>query len=186
MNSVPTAAREASDAARFLLNGNFKDETVGTLWTWTTARLREGRGSITILIDSHGGQVSAGIAMYGILRHVPDLTVHAIGAVCSAAILPFLAADRRFAVPEATFMIHGARRHETSELTLEMCNEIADQLRLDNGIMHSVLAERTQIPKERIAEYLANSVRWSATEAKSSGLVTDIVPFNILGPANAG
>ena len=64
-------------------------------------------GKITIMINSQGGSVSDMFAIYDAMRACPnDLTTIAIGEVCSAAGLLFVAGDKRLTSKNCQFMAH--------------------------------------------------------------------------------
>lgn len=63
--------------------------------------------SLCLNISSSGGSVISGITAYNFLKQLPyKLTCHNLGEVSSAAILPYLAGEKRTAEPVSKFMIH--------------------------------------------------------------------------------
>lgn len=62
---------------------------------------------INVHIDSYGGAVSGGWAIYNALKqHKAKITTYADGFVCSAALYPFLAGDERYASNVSGFYLH--------------------------------------------------------------------------------
>ena len=61
--------------------------------------------NVTLVINSYGGTVGPGIALYLFLRNLPNLnlTTYALYAVESTAVLIFLAGNTRLAHPDAHF-----------------------------------------------------------------------------------
>jgi ATP-dependent protease ClpP protease subunit len=63
-----------------------------------------------LLISTPGGSVMHGLTAYNFLRALPlKLTTHNIGNVDSIGNVIFLAGERRYACPHATFMFAGSR-----------------------------------------------------------------------------
>lgn len=62
---------------------------------------------IQILMSSEGGDLNSGFTMYNYLRSFPLPTeIVNMGAIESIALIPFLGADVRRAVPNSRFLIH--------------------------------------------------------------------------------
>lgn len=64
---------------------------------------------LNVHIDSYGGEVSEGWAIYNVLKNHPaEVVTYADGFVASAANYPFLAGDRRIASDVSAFFLHNA------------------------------------------------------------------------------
>lgn len=64
---------------------------------------------INVHIDSYGGEISEGFAIYNVLRNHPaKIRTYADGFVASAANYPFLAGDERIASDVSVFYLHQA------------------------------------------------------------------------------
>lgn len=62
---------------------------------------------INVYIDSYGGVLSEGWAIYNQLRqHPAHVRTYGIGFVASAALYPFLAGDERYAVEPSAYFLH--------------------------------------------------------------------------------
>ena len=67
----------------------------------------QGLKGIEILMSSEGGDLNSGFTMYNYLRSFPlPTTVINMGAIESIALIPFLGAGIRRAVPNSRFLIH--------------------------------------------------------------------------------
>lgn len=65
--------------------------------------------SINVHINSYGGDVSEGLAIYNTLReHPAQITTICDGFACSAASVVFMAGDKRVMSPASLLMIHNA------------------------------------------------------------------------------
>lgn len=65
---------------------------------------------ISVYIDSYGGLMSAGWAIYNQLKqHRARIRTYGVGFVASAALYPFLAGDERYAVEPSAYFLHPAQ-----------------------------------------------------------------------------
>lgn len=65
---------------------------------------------ISVYIDSYGGLMSAGWAIYNQLKqHRARIRTYGIGFVASAALYPFMAGDERYAVEPSAYFLHQAQ-----------------------------------------------------------------------------
>lgn len=65
--------------------------------------------TINVHINSYGGDVSEGLAIYNVLReHPAQITTICDGFACSAASVVFMAGDKRIMSPASLLMIHNA------------------------------------------------------------------------------
>ena len=65
--------------------------------------------NINVHINSYGGDVSEGLAIYNTLReHPANITTICDGFACSAASVVFMAGDRRVMSPASLLMVHNA------------------------------------------------------------------------------
>lgn len=127
---------------------------------------------INVHVDSYGGQVSEGFAIYNALRAKnAQITTHADGFVASAAIYPFLAGTQRIANNVSAFYFHpviGGGWGYAEDL-----REAADEL--DKMTEIGLGAFTNAGMKEQAARDLINSKTWYSPEAVlEMGLATSI------------
>lgn len=127
---------------------------------------------INVHVDSYGGDVSEGFAIYNALRAKnAQITTHADGFVASAAIYPFLAGTQRIANNVSAFYFHpviGGGRGYAEDL-----REAADEL--DKLTEIGLGAFTNAGMKEQAARDLINSKTWYSPEAVlEMGLATSI------------
>lgn len=127
---------------------------------------------INVHVDSYGGEVSEGFAIYNALRAKnAQITTHADGFVASAAIYPFLAGTQRIANNVSAFYFHpviGGGRGYAEDL-----REAADEL--DKLTEIGLGAFTNAGMKEQAARDLINSKTWYGPEAVlEMGLATSI------------
>jgi ATP-dependent Clp protease protease subunit len=136
---------------------------------------------INVYINSPGGSVTAGLAIYDTLQFVKcDITTYCLGQAASMGALLLAAGTKgkRFALPHARIMIHqpwGGVQGAASDIHIQ-AKEI---LRLKDEI-NKILAFHTGKPLEKIVQDTDRDYFMSAEEAKSYGLVDKVVetPFD--------
>ena len=131
---------------------------------------------INLYINSPGGLVSAGMAIYDTMQFVTcDVVTYCLGQAASMGALLLAAgtAGKRFALPNSRVMIHqpsGGTQGQASDITIQ-AKEI---LRLKERLIE-ILAFHTKQPVETIARDSDRDFFMSAQEAKTYGLVDDVV-----------
>lgn len=131
---------------------------------------------ISLYINSPGGSVSAGLAIYDTMQFIkPDVSTICIGMAASmgAVLLAAGAPGKRFALPNSTVMIHqpsgGAQGKETDiQIMAEFMRKTREQL-------NEILSAHTGQPIETIREDTEKDNFMTAEEAKAYGLVDDVV-----------
>jgi ATP-dependent Clp protease protease subunit len=131
---------------------------------------------IAIYINSPGGSVTAGFAIYDTMNHVkaPVSTI-CVGQAASmgAFLLSCGAKGRRFALPNCRIMVHqpwGGAQGQASDIEIQ-AKEI---LRLRDRL-NKILAHNTAQPLERIQNDTDRDRFMSAYEAKEYGLVDEVM-----------
>jgi len=135
---------------------------------------------IHLYINSPGGLVYAGLAIYDTMQYVkPHVSTICMGMAASMAALLLAAGakGKRYALPYSRIMIHqpmGGVRGPAADIEIE-AREI---LRLKQ-IGNEILARHTGRPMERIEKDTDRNFYMSAEEAKEYGLIDEIlVPGN--------
>lgn len=131
---------------------------------------------IFLYINSPGGSVSAGLAIYDTMNYVKcDVQTICMGMAASmgAFLLTGGAKGKRFALPNAEIMIHqpsgGAKGQETEiRIAAEQILKIRERL-------NRILAENTGKPLETISADTERDNYMTAEEAKAYGLIDDII-----------
>lgn len=134
------------------------------------------RGDISLYINSPGGSVSAGLAIYDTMRLIPnDVSTLALGLAGSMAQFLLCAgtAGKRFSLPHAQVLMHqGSAGFGGTAADIEI---YAEQLGRTGATMMRLISEHTGQPLERV-EHDSLRDRWfSAGEALDYGIVDHIV-----------
>ncbi len=131
---------------------------------------------IHLYINSPGGSVSAGLAIYDTMQYIkPDVSTICMGMAASMAsvLLAAGAPGKRFALPHSRVMIHqplGGVQGQASEIEIT-AREI---LRLRDE-MNGILASHTGQTKEKIAQDTDRDNYMSSQQAKEYGLIDEVV-----------
>lgn len=131
---------------------------------------------IQLYINSPGGSVTAGMAIYDTMNYVKcDVSTICIGLAASmgAFLLSSGAKGKRFALPNAEVMIHqpsGGAKGQATEIQI-----VAENILKTKKKLNEILALNTGQTVERITEDTERDNFMSAEEAKAYGLIDEIV-----------
>lgn len=131
---------------------------------------------IHIYINSPGGSVSAGLAIYDTMQFIkPDVSTMCVGMAASmgAVLLAGGAAGKRYALPHSRIMIHqplGGFQGQATDIEIHAREilKIRDQL-------NSILADHTGQPLETISNDTERDNFMSAAEAKEYGMIDTLL-----------
>jgi ATP-dependent Clp protease, protease subunit len=146
------------------------------------------RGDISLYINSPGGSVSAGLAIYDTMRVIPnDVSTLALGLAGSMAQFLLCAgtAGKRFSLPHAQVLMHqGSAGFGGTAADIEI---YAEQLGRTGATMMKLISEHTGQPLERVEQDSMRDRWFSAEEARDYGIVDHIVErLDDVRPALAG
>jgi len=142
---------------------------------------------ISLYINSPGGSVTAGMAIFDTMRHVrPDVSTYCVGLAASmgAFLLASGEKGKRFGLPNSRIMIHqplGGTQGQAADIEIQ-ANEILHHKLTLNGY----LAEFSGQSMDVITRDTDRDYFMSAEEAKEYGLVDEVVqkPGVTLPPRN--
>jgi ATP-dependent Clp protease, protease subunit len=131
---------------------------------------------ISFYINSPGGSVSAGLAMYDTMQFIkPDVSTLCMGIAASmgAFLLTAGAKGKRFALPNSRIMIHqpsGGAQGMASDIEIQAREILYLRQRLNQ-----IMAERTGQPIERIEKDTDRDTFLSADDAVNYGLIDKVL-----------
>ena len=131
---------------------------------------------IQLYINSPGGSVTAGMAIYDTMQYVKsDVSTICIGMAASmgAFLLAGGAKGKRFALPNAEIMIHqpsGGARGQATEI-----NIVAEQILKTKEKLNRILAENTGQTYEKIKADTERDNYMTAQEALEYGIIDAVV-----------
>jgi len=131
---------------------------------------------IHVYINSPGGMVSSGLAIYDTMQYVkPDIATYCIGQASSMACVLLAAGTKgkRFALPHSRVMIHqpigGFYGHATDvEIHAKEILKMKDML-------NQILSKHTGQPIDKIGKDTERDFFMSAQEAKEYGIVDEVI-----------
>lgn len=127
---------------------------------------------ISLYINSPGGSVSAGLAMFDTMKFIkPDVSTLCMGIAASmgAFLLAAGTKGKRYALPNSRIMIHqpsGGAQGQASDIEIQ-----AREILYLRERLNALLAEATGQPIERIARDTDRDNFMSAADAVSYGLI---------------
>lgn len=168
---------------RIVLLGTAIDDNVANLITAQLLFLEseDPDADIYLYINSPGGSVSAGLAIYDTMQYIrPEVNTICMGMAASmgAVLLAAGEKNKRFVLPNARIMIHqplGGAQGQASDIEIQ-AKEI---LRLKE-LLNQILAKHTGQRMDDILVHTDRDRYMSAEEGVKYGLVDKIVQKNIL------
>lgn len=131
---------------------------------------------IYIYINSPGGSVTAGLAMYDTMQYIkPDVATFCVGQAASmgAVLLAAGSPGKRYALPHARIMIHqplGGARGQAADIEIQ-AKEI---LRLKEEL-NQILVKHTKQTIKKITQDTDRDYFMSGLEAKEYGIIDTVV-----------
>ena len=131
---------------------------------------------IHLYINSPGGSVSAGLAIYDIMQYIKcDVSTICVGMAASmgAFLLSGGAKGKRYALPNAEIMIHqplGGAKGQATDIKIA-----AEHILRTRDRLNRMLAEHTGQNLEKIEIDTERDNFMSAQEAKEYGLVDEVI-----------
>ncbi|MDR1816205.1 MAG: ATP-dependent Clp endopeptidase proteolytic subunit ClpP [Clostridiales Family XIII bacterium] len=136
---------------------------------------------ISLYINSPGGSVSAGLAIYDTMQYIrSDVSTICMGMAASmgAFLLAAGAKGKRYALPNAEVMIHqpmGGAQGQATDIKIA-----ADHIVKTRERLNRILSERTGQPYERVAVDTDRDNWMTAEEAAEYGIVDKVITSHAL------
>jgi ATP-dependent Clp protease, protease subunit len=131
---------------------------------------------INIYINSPGGSVTAGLAIYDTMQYIkPDITTICMGQASSMAALLLAsgAKNKRYSLPNARVMIHqpiGGVQGQATDIDIQ-----AREIMKIKSTIHKILVEHTGQDIEKIREDTERDFFMSSYEAMEYGIVDKVI-----------
>jgi ATP-dependent Clp protease, protease subunit len=132
---------------------------------------------IYLYINSPGGSVTAGMAIYDTMQYIKSEVVTicvGLAASMGAFLLAAGAQGKRFALPHSRIMIHqplgGTGRLQASDIAIE-----AQEIVRIKGLLNQIMADRSGQDVSKIAKDTDRDYFLSAVEAKEYGLIDRVI-----------
>lgn len=137
---------------------------------------RDPKRDIKLYINSPGGSVTAGLAIYDTMQYIkcPVSTI-CIGMTASMAAIILAAGTKgkRFALPNAEILLHqvmGGAQGQATEIEIT-----AKQIIKIKASINQILAKHTGQPIERVEKDTDRDFYLTADEAKQYGLIDEVI-----------
>ena len=96
------------------------DITINALMEAIDQKMKQGQKDFVLLISSPGGSVFHGLSAYNYLKGLPaNIVTHNFGSVDSIGVILYCGGKIRLSVPQARFLLHGARANFQQNESLE-------------------------------------------------------------------
>ncbi len=131
---------------------------------------------IALYINSPGGSISAGMAIYDTMQHIrADVSTICVGLAASMGAFLLAAGEKgkRFALPNAEIMIHqpsGGTQGQATDIEIH-----AKRIIKMRESLNRILAERTGQPLERIEQDTERDYFMTAQEAVEYGIIDECI-----------
>ena len=131
---------------------------------------------ISIYINSPGGSITAGMAIYDTMQFVQcDVATFCIGQAYSMAAILVAGGTKgkRYGLPHTRIMLHqpwGGMKGTATDISIQ-----AEEILRLKKCLNEILVKHTGQPIERIEEDVDRDFYMSAQEAKSYGLVDEVI-----------
>jgi Protease subunit of ATP-dependent Clp proteases len=159
-----------------MLTGEISKESADSVIRQLLVLDSESSDPVTLYINSPGGDVDAGFAIYDTVRFISSpVTVVGIGLVASAAALVFLSVDkeRRLAFPHSSYLIHqplSGMKGVEADIAIH-----AEQLSRLKVLLNRIIADATGKSLEEVSRDTERDYWLSSLEAIDYGIVGRIV-----------
>ncbi len=134
---------------------------------------------ISLYINSPGGSVTAGLAVYDTMQHIkPDVSTICLGQAASMAAILMAAGKKgkRFALPYSRFLLHqpmGGVRGQATDIDIQ-----AKEILRIGEMLDEILVHHTGQPMEVIRRDSDRDFFMGAVEAMNYGLVDEVLKRN--------
>jgi len=184
---------ELSKHAVFVYTGRIEDELIGECIEWVLEH--QHLPEITIMLATNGGSFTMTMALYDIIQSSAcPVNIVATGSCMSGGAILLLAAEpnRRFAFPNASFMMHAltisgdkdsqAHRCDLPRPPADVIREMSVALGVelsggydDTERVLELFVERTKMTRGEAQELFSGDTHFAVKRALAMGLVTHIV-----------
>ncbi|MFA6844260.1 MAG: ATP-dependent Clp protease proteolytic subunit [Sphaerochaetaceae bacterium] len=172
----PVMGEKLLKTRSILVSGEINKESADAVIKQLLVLDSENNGTITIYINSPGGDVDAGYAMYDMVRFISSPVVMVgCGLVASAASLLYLAVprERRVSLPNSNYLIHqpmSGMKGVATDIQIHAQQIVKLRAKLD-----ALIASETGKSTEEVSKDTERDHWLSSDEALAYGLVGKIV-----------
>ena len=161
---------------QILLSGEINKELAQAVNKQLLLLEADGSKPIYIYIDSPGGDVSAGFAIFDMIRFVnAPVVLVGNGLIASAAALILLAVpkERRVGLPHSSYLIHqplSEMRGVATDLQIQ-----AEEMAKTRALLNKIIAEQTGKDEKQVKKDTERDYWLTAGEAQEYGLISKVI-----------
>jgi ATP-dependent Clp endopeptidase proteolytic subunit ClpP len=167
---------------RILLLGQQVDDEIGNLIVAQLLYLanEDAEKDVTLYINSPGGSVSAGMAMFDTMQYVPcDINTVCFGTAASmgAFLLGAGCKGKRRSLPNSRIMIHqplGGAQGQAADIEIQ-----AKEILFIRALLCEYIADYTGQPVEKIEEDCDRDFFMTPEEAKDYGIIDEVLSSKV-------
>ena len=131
--------------------------------------------SITVRINSIGGDLFAGVSIYNRLKELNNVTTIVDGLAASAASIIAQAGEQRKIYESGQIMIHGAAVGLCDYYNIQQLSGIMSQLEAANESVINVYAERTGEAKTKLKHMVEKTTWMTGQDAVEQGFADEVI-----------
>ncbi len=132
------------------------------------------KAPVTLYVNSPGGHVTAGLAIYDTMRYVQcDVTTVAVGLAASMGAVILAGGDKRYALPNAEIMIHqplGGAEGQAADIIIQ-----AKHIERTADTLYKILSKHTGKTYAQVKKDCDRDNSMTPEEALSYGLIDKII-----------
>ena len=132
-----------------------------------------GNDTVNVHINSPGGSVFEGFAVYNLLKNRGNINIYIDGLAASIASVIAMAGNRIYMSESSQLMIHNSRTMAGgTKYEIEKQIELLDKI---DGQLLEIYSARSGMDKETLKDFLENETWFDASEAQAAGFVDEIL-----------
>lgn len=134
--------------------------------------------TIYMYIDSPGGDVDAGFAIFDMIRFIKaPVVLIGMGLIASAATLVLLAVpkDKRVGLPNSRYLIHQPMLGGTMQAVATDIEIHAKEMEKTRALLNKIIADETGTPLDQVTKDTDRDYWLDAEESVKYGLISNIV-----------
>jgi ATP-dependent Clp endopeptidase proteolytic subunit ClpP len=161
--------------ARMLFLAGGIDESTAYRFVFAMKMLDKTPGPIHVILDSPGGSIWDGMAIYDAIRTSRNpVVIEAMGIIASAAVPLLLAGTVRFIAPNSRLMVHNGS-WELGRCTTPELMSSAKEMEASNKRYHEIIATRTGRSIKDVEAWCREETWFSADEAIKNGFADRVL-----------
>lgn len=160
------------------LAGDIDQQMVARVFSNFSLAINNGVKTVHLLMQSGGGRVGDGLALYNYFRHLPlNVIGYNGGSIASIATYAYLGIVTRKASASAAFMIHRTYTTGTYPIRSENADALTDTLRKDDVRTALILQNDVKLSPKQMRTHRVHELWFTAEEAKTAGICHEIADF---------